>query len=158
MYYRNKNSWCSIKRTQKLKRSKPYYQRYSLKLNLINDVKDFVVFLVWKCQKIKPCCFYKQKTPIESKYIPPTMNTNFRHIYMQLLYACIQSELSSGSVWEPKGLHQWNYPYSELLSSCWLRYNQPTTISWKSMPKPLKKDRYQCYLPVNKCHKSCCKG
>ena len=31
-----------------------------------------------------------------------------------------KSELSSGSVLELKGLHQWTYSYSELLSSHWL--------------------------------------
>ena len=34
----------------------------------------------------------------------------------------LQSELSSGSVLELKGLYQWNFPYSELLSSYWLHY------------------------------------
>ena len=32
----------------------------------------------------------------------------------------IQSELNFGSVLELKGLHQWTYPYSKLLSSHWL--------------------------------------
>jgi len=36
----------------------------------------------------------------------------------------IQSQFSSGFLWELKGLHQWDYPYSELLSSHWLQYKQ----------------------------------
>ena len=94
---------CSFRGTHKLKRSKPYYQMYSLKL-LINDVEDFVVFLVWKMSE--PFCFYKQKTPIESKYIRPTMNTNYRHIYM----------LASNLILAAGPYENWrNYLYSELL-------------------------------------------
>ena len=71
--------------------------------------------------------FHFQRTKyLESNYTQGGLLSALLIIWPIAIYNCLfkylQSELSSGLVWELTGLHQWHYPYSELLSSSWLQY------------------------------------
>ena len=59
-----------------------------------------------------------------SSHFPSNLQLNTKELIRCLVYLpdYLQSELSSGSVWELKGLNQWNYPYYQLMSSNWLHY------------------------------------